>query len=141
VIVMRLLIVLTVVACAHPAPPPPPAHRRAGELMIEVEKRFERAGRAATSGHWELATYDVHELREVFDDELLPKSWNEKPPLLQESKGFVEHTLPALEAAARTHDAGWSTTFRETVDACNHCHHVEKMDFLVVGPTGALETR
>lgn len=108
--------------------------------MIEVGLRMARFHRAAAAGAWELAAYDAHELREVFEDDLLPGTWRAKPPMQYEARTFLDGPLPQLEAAARTHDRDWGKTFATVVTACNHCHSVGHNAFIIVEDDGNLRT-
>jgi hypothetical protein len=134
---MKSLAALVLVACAQPPPAAKPEHRRGGELMIEVGTRYARLPREIAADHWELAAYDLHELREVFEDDLLPRAWNDNPAMQHESKAFLTGPLAALEASARTRDqAGWPATFDATTKACNACHAVAHVAFIVIDKDG-----
>lgn len=136
---MKLLAALLLAACAHPAPKAPPIHRRGGELMIEVGTRYARVGREVAANRWELAAYDIHELRETFEDDLLPRTWNDNPTMQHASKTFLDGPLANLEATARTKDrAAWATAFAATTDACNACHRDGKVEFIEIDANGAL---
>jgi hypothetical protein len=135
---VKYLLALVVVSCSHPAPPTAPA-RRAGDLMIEVGARFERCQRAIAAGAWELAAYDLHELREIFDDDLLPGKWSGNPAMQHDAHAFIVGPLSQLEAAARVRDrAAWDSAHAATVTACNACHATAHVGFLVVDGSGAL---
>ena len=77
--VISAALVIVVVWCSdthsttdHPAAPPHTTdHPRGfGELMPEVGRHFERAGRAASAHRWELAQYDIDELQEIFEQDV-----------------------------------------------------------------------
>lgn len=136
---MKCLAALVLAACAQPQPPAKPEHRRGGELMIEVGARYTRLPHEIAADRWELAAYDVHELREVFDDDLLPRAWGDNPAMQHEAKMFLTGPLAALEASARTRDkAGWATTFDATTKACNACHLAAHVAFIEIDADGAL---
>ena len=104
---------------------------------MEVGARFERSQRAVAAGRWELAAYDVHELREVFEDDLLPGKWADNPSMGHETHAFIAGPLPQLEAAARDRSA-WDGAFGTTVKACNACHQVAHVAFIEIDAAGAL---
>ena len=136
---MRFVAALVLVACAQPPPPTKPVHRRGGELMIEVGARYARLPHEIAADRWELAAYDVHELRETFEDDLPPRAWGDNPAMQHEAKAFLAGPLAALEASARTRDhAGWAATFDATTKACNACHAVAHVEFIEIGADGAL---
>lgn len=126
------------VGCSPAVAPPTVPKRRAGELMMEVGSRFERANIAAQSARWDVAVYDTHELREVFDDDLLPGRWADNPTMSSEAHKFLAGPLAALEADARTHDArGWAAAFATTTAACNACHRIARVAFIQIDESGA----
>lgn len=101
--------------------------------------RFERSLRAVAAGRWELAAYDVHELREVLEDDLLPGKWADNPSMSHEARAFLAGPLSQLEAAARERDRGaWDGAFGTTLKACNACHQVAHVEFLEIDAPGAL---
>ena len=126
-------------ACTGAVPLAKPEHRRGGELMIEVGVRFAHASREAAAGSWELATYDLHELREAFEDDLLTKTWADNPTMKHEASGFLAGPLAQLEATARTRDEGtWASSFAATTKGCNACHTAGHVAFIVIGSEGVL---
>lgn len=101
--------------------------------------RYARVSREIAAERWELAAYDVHELRETFEDDLLPHTWNENPAMQRAAKQFLDGPLAQLEATARTKDhATWSADFAATTKACNACHLEGKVAFIEIDATGAL---
>lgn len=138
---MRLLAVALALlaACAHAPAPAAPEHRRGGELMIEVGTRYARLTREVDAARWELAAYDIHELREAFEDDLLPRTWGDNPTMQHAAHGFLAGPLAALEATARTKDrAGWPAAFAATTAACNACHRDAHVAFVEIDDAGAL---
>ena len=136
---MRWIAAILLAACAQPPSPAKPEHRRGGELMIEVGTRYARLPREIATDRWELAAYDVHELREAFEDDLLPRAWADNPTMQHEAKTFLSGPLAALEASARTRDgAGWPATFDATTKACNACHAAAHVTFIEIAPDGSL---
>lgn len=134
----QFMLLAHLAACTAATPPEIP-RRRAGELMIEVGMRFQRARRAVTASAWELAAYDVHELREVFEDDLLPGKWSDNPSMLHEAHAFLSGPLLQLEASARVRDlAAWDSVFETTTRACNSCHAIGHVGFVAIEASGAV---
>jgi len=107
--------------------------------MIEVGTRYVRLSREVAAGRWELAAYDVHELRETFEDDLLVHTWGDNPTMQKAAKDFLAGPLAQLEATARTQDrAGWGTAFGATTTACNACHKTGKVAFVEIADDGSL---
>lgn len=131
-------------SCSSPPPSTTPSApsaeppQRFGQLMSEVGHRFERLGMAGRAGAWELAAYDVHELEEVFEEDM-PHA---RPPaevtidLVPLAAAFASTPLPELSRAIEGHDtARFETAFASTATACNACHQATGHGFIVVPTT------
>jgi hypothetical protein len=104
--------------------------------MMEIGLRFERTGRAAIVGRWELAAYDVDELEEVFRGDLIPSSWTEHAGVARLAHDFVTATLPALHSAVQRRDRqALEDAFTATARACNACHVAAGMSFIEISET------
>jgi hypothetical protein len=104
--------------------------------MVEVGQRFERAGRAASAGRFDLAGYEVDELGEVFGEELpraeLPKE-GPTASLPAMAAAFAKTYPERLKAAVAAHDLDrFRTAFRETSVSCNACHQVSGHGFIEI---------
>lgn len=115
----------------------PPA-RRFGDVMSEVARRFERAGRAVVAGRWDLADYDLGEIEEVFEQDI-PHA--ERPPDVPVdptpiAAAFAANTLPALQKAVAAHDtAAFARAYADASTACNGCHAAAAKKFIVIPST------
>jgi hypothetical protein len=107
-----------------------------GNVMVQVARRFEIAGRAASANRFELAEFEVGEIAEVFETDVpgaeLPK---EGPtahiPLM--AKAFLESTAPELKKAASAKDrAAFAAAFQRTAAVCNACHQASAKAFIQV---------
>jgi hypothetical protein len=109
---------------------------RYGALMAEVGTRFERLGRAAIAGRFELAEFERGEIEEIFEEDL-PRA---EPP--RESAGvdlngvaqaFSETDLPALKKAIESKS---SRTLRDSyalaAETCNGCHRTSGHRFIEI---------
>ncbi len=98
---------------------------RFGELMGDVGRRFELAGRAAAANRFELASFEVGEMGEVLAElprAELPKEGN-TAVLGSMTEDFRKTNLPALAAAAKNKDArAFTEAFANAAAACNACH-------------------
>ena len=91
--------------------------------MDEAGRRFQRAGRAVVAGRWDLATYDLHELDEIFDDDLAGSSWHGKAELSALAHQFQTRQLAQLQVAVRSRDRGaFEHAAADAARACNACH-------------------
>ena len=124
------------------AAPPPTAsrpHPRFGAVMAEVGLRFERAGRAASSGRFELAAFEVGELEELFSEDVpnaeLPKEGTSVnlPGL---ASIFAKTNIAPLKSAAAAHDLSrFRDAFRDASLACTACHQASGHGFIEISPT------
>lgn len=76
---------------------------RLGNVMVEVARRFEIAGRAMNANRFELAEFEVGEIEELFEDDVpnaeLPKE-GPTAHIPAVAKGFLEANVPELKRAA-----------------------------------------
>jgi hypothetical protein len=109
-----------------------------GELMPEVGHRFERAGRAVLAGRWELASYDLHELDEVLDDDLPHAQQPEDihVDLLPMARDLAARGVAAMQRAAQARDrAAFEAAFAQSAALCANCHHAANRAFIEVPTT------
>ena len=127
---MRYALLLLAACAAQPRPVAAP--RRLGDAMVETAMRFQRAGRAVLAGRWELAAYDIHELEEVFGEDLAASPWQGNPKLPALAHAF--HTdLVALRDAARAHDrTAFETAVAHAAQSCNGCHKSADMAYIEI---------
>jgi len=130
-----LVSALVLASCGGGAAEP---QRHFGDVMSEVGRRFERAGRAAKAGRWELARYDLDELDEIFEDDVPHAA---TPPDVHADLQGLAHAFavahpPALRRAAAAHDgAAFEAAFRDAATACNACHAAAHRAFVEVPTT------
>lgn len=136
-----LLIVVTALAalagCTR-TEPTKPARRGWGSVMTEVGRRFELAGRAGVAKRWELAAYEVDEMKESFDElptAELPKEGNTST-LVPTSEAFAKTQLEELLHAADAKDeAAFVAAFNRAAAQCNACHVSSGHGFIEVPTT------
>jgi mono/diheme cytochrome c family protein len=109
---------------------------RLGNVMVEVARRFETAGRAATGNRFELAEFEVGEIGELFEDDVPNAELPKEGPTAHISavaKGFLEANVPELKkaAAAKDHDA-FGAAFQRAASICNACHQAAAKGFIQV---------
>ncbi len=116
------------------APPPPAAGgslARFGPLMLQIGHRLELSGRAARIGRWELATYEVEELVEVYEGPLLEAPAPDE--IHARIEPFITSCLRPLEEAARAHDlARFEREWATTTTGCNACHQQAGVGFIEI---------
>jgi hypothetical protein len=104
--------------------------------MEEAGRRFERAGRAVIAGRWDLATYDLHELDEIFAEDLAASSWHGKAELSAMALQFQKQQLVALRVAVGSHDRGaFAHAAANAARACNACHKKAVQAYIEISET------
>ncbi len=102
--------------------------------MTQVGRRFELLGRAMQAKRWELADFELGELRETFDDiptAEIPRDVKASIPEL--AKGIVPSIEATLQDAVTKRDiTGAATAFARAAQACNGCHQASGRKFIEV---------
>lgn len=107
-----------------------------GSAMAEVGRRFELVGRALAAGRYELASYELDEIDEVFHDTLphtsLPKEGH--PERIEPLRVvFAEQGLTELARALGTKSTTEArAAFAATATSCNACHQASGHAFIEV---------
>ena len=128
---MRYALLFLAACAAQPRPVATP--RRLGDAMVETAMRFQRAGRAVLAGRWELAAYDIHELEEVFGEDLAASPWQNNPKLPPLAQQFHAQDLAALKVAVRAHDrVAFETAVAHAAQTCNGCHKTADMAYIEI---------
>jgi len=130
VVVLGGILSLASSGCRQPQAERP----RSGALMAEVGRRFELLGRAAAARRWDLASFELEELGEVFEDlprAKLPQHANVDLRGLEQA--FTKANVAELDAALRARDlTGLATAFARAAGACNGCHQATGHAFVEI---------
>lgn len=127
-------------ACAAAPPRPAAPARRLGDAMAETGARFERIGRAGLAGRWELASYDLDELGEIFKEDLAGSSWQGNDQLPAIAKRFESRELAALDAAIHARDrAAFDRAVAQAAATCNECHRAAQKPYIEISATPGSE--
>lgn len=114
----------------------PEREPRYGELMAEVGRRFELAGRGVRSGRLALATFELEELQEIFDEDLpkaAPPRVNAGVDLAGVAGAFRQTNLPDLLSAVRARDVrAFGAAYARAAETCNGCHRASGHEFIEV---------
>jgi hypothetical protein len=107
-----------------------------GDVMAQVGRRFEIAGRAAVANRFELAEFEAGELEELFEGDVPRASLPKEGPtahIAPMARAFLENSAPDLKkaAAAKNRD-GFTAAFQRTATACNACHQSSQKAFIQV---------
>jgi hypothetical protein len=106
-----------------------------GELMAGQQVRHAKLWFAGENENWRLATYEVDELKEGFDDvvKLHPVLEDSHVPVSKLVPAIIEGPLGEVDAAVEARDkAHFETAFDKLTAACNQCHQAANFGFNVV---------
>jgi hypothetical protein len=107
-----------------------------GNVMVEVARRFEIAGRAANANRFELAEFETGEIEELFGSDVPNAEMPKEGPTAHiptMAKALLETAAPELKkaAAARDHVA-FAAAFQHMASMCNACHQASAKAFIQV---------
>ena len=107
-----------------------------GNVMVQVARRFEIAGRAANANRFELAEFEAGEIEELFETDVLGAEPPKEGPTAHipaMAKAFLETNAPELKSAAGAKDrARFVAAFQGAASACNACHQASAKGFIQV---------
>src|SRR5580658_8234515 len=110
-----------------------------GNVMVQVARRFEIAGRAANANRFELSEFEAGEIEELFESDVpraeLPKE-GPTAHIPAMAKTFLEASAPDLKKGAASRDMkAFAAAFQRTAAACNGCHQASAKAFIQVPST------
>jgi len=142
-LVVGLLAASTLSASSQPASAPPehsPKEDRPssylpglGEFMGRIQVDHATLCLAGEARNWELAGYQLSELKEVFSDvqDLVPRYHN--IPVGDMIDAIITGTITELEGAIAVRDFNkFSGSFDSLTAACNSCHQAANRGFIVI---------
>ena len=102
------------------------AQRALGTLMMEVGQRITATNIAAKAGKWDLADYELGELKEAMETGELTR-----PEHKAALEKFLNGPFTKIEKVVKDKDAaGFQAAFDSTVQACNNCHKASGKPFI-----------
>jgi hypothetical protein len=104
-----------------------------GEFMGRIQVDHAKLWLAGEARNWELAGYQLSELKEVFSDvqDLVPRYQN--IPVGEMIDAIITGAIADLEGAIEARDFGkFSTSFDELTAACNSCHQAANRAYIVI---------
>jgi len=106
-----------------------------GELMSLQQMRHVKLWFAGEAGNWKLASYELDELKEGFDDivRLHPTHKDSPVPIPEAVAKIVVEPLSEVGKAIEAKDkVRFAKTFDAVTDGCNSCHRATNFAFNVV---------
>src|SRR5262245_6836613 len=118
-------------AAARPAPAASVAGL--GEIMALQQMRHLKLWFAGSGSNWELAAYELDELKEGFDDVVKRFPTKDGVALAPMVKLITAHEVPELEKAIAARDgAKFASAFDALTAGCNGCHQATKHPYIVI---------
>ena len=106
-----------------------------GELMSLQQMRHDKLWRAGRAENWELASYELDELGEGFDDvvHFHPTHKDAPLPLSELVPKLTASPIRSLRAAVDAKDRqAFAAAFDTLTASCNACHQATRFGFNVV---------
>jgi len=107
-----------------------------GNVMVQVARRFEIAGRAANANRFELSEFEAGEIEELFETDVPAAELPKEGPTAHipaMAKAFLEAGVPPLKSAAAAKDrAAFAAAFQRAATLCNACHQASAKGFIQV---------
>jgi hypothetical protein len=94
-----------------------------GEFMTAIQLRHAKLWFAGKSNNWDLAAYEIDEIKEGLEDAARLHSTFDGVPVAEMIKTIINPRLERLEKAIeRKNSAQFIAAFDELTDGCNSCH-------------------
>ena len=104
-----------------------------GEFMERIQVDHAKLWLAGEARNWELAEYQLTELKEVFSDvqDLVPTYQN--VPVGDMVDAIITGAIAGLESAIASRDfSTFSASFDKLTTACNSCHQAANRAYIVI---------
>lgn len=106
-----------------------------GEIMAQTATRHAKLWFAGQAKNWDLATYEVDELKEGFEDagKYHPTHKHIKQPVPELIGKYMDQPLANIEQAIKDkNQQGFNAGYGQLTTACNACHQSTDFGFNVV---------
>jgi hypothetical protein len=107
------------------------------EIMLFTQMRHAKLWLAGSARNWELADYEIDELKEGFEDAVKHFPTYEDIPVGTMIPSMMTGPIGKVEAAIKARDSGRFTASFDTLTAtCNGCHAAANRAFIVIQRPG-----
>jgi hypothetical protein len=104
-----------------------------GEIMAAQQMRHAKLWLAGRARNWPLASYELDELREGFEDAAKFQPVHDDVPVAAMIAKLTPEPLEALsKAVAAKNAAQFARSFDQLTAACNECHRAANHGFIVI---------
>jgi hypothetical protein len=108
-----------------------------GEVMLFTQMRHAKLWLAGRAGNWELADYQIDELKEGFDDAVRHFPTYDSIPVGSMIQSMMTGPIGKVEAAIKARDSQkFTASFDMLTAACNSCHGAANRAFIVIERPG-----
>ena len=100
-----------------------------GDFMGSIQKHHNKLWFAGTQENWELASFEIHELEELFEDIKTYHAQREETKVIS----IIEPGLTAVEDAIEKQNIeAFKQGYTALTNSCNTCHHATKHEFIKI---------
>lgn len=105
-----------------------------GEIMGLTQMRHSKLWFAGNARNWELASYELDEIKEGMDDAVkFHPVFKKDAPIADILAKFTTQPLNEIESAIRAKDGvKFKKSFDKLTKACNECHQAAGQGFIVI---------
>jgi hypothetical protein len=104
-----------------------------GEIMTLQQMRHLKLWFAGKARNWELAAYELDELKEGFEDVAKYFPSKDDVPLAPMVAAITDKEVPALDKAIEAKNPkAFATAFDALTQSCNACHQASKHGFIAI---------
>lgn len=102
-----------------------------GEFMTSTQLRHAKLWFAGKQNNWDLAAYEIDEIKEGLDDAARLHPNFDGVPVAEMIKTIIDPRIEELEKAVRAKSsAKFSAAFDELTSGCNSCHAAANKPFI-----------
>ena len=136
-VTMLAFIVFSLSSCREKTEKPaqPPYTPGLGEIMTFQQMRHAKLWFAGQNANWPLASYELDELNEGFEDVATyhPTHKDAQLPIPQLIDKMIKAPISQLDEAIKAQDQDrFTKTFDQLTEGCNGCHQATKFGFNAV---------
>jgi hypothetical protein len=122
-IVISVVIMVGSAALAAAEPARAPYEPGLGEFMMATQLRHAKLWFAGKSHNWDLAAYEIDEIKEGLQDAARLHSTVDGVPVAEMIKTIIDPRIERLEKAVDAkNNSQFIAAFDELTDGCNACH-------------------
>lgn len=115
------------------APPAKPYVPGLGEFMTFTQVRHAKLWLAGSVNNWELADYELDELKEGLEEAAKYVPTYKNMPVGQMIESTIMRPIADVESAIKARDrAKFASAFDKLTEACNACHQAANRPFIVI---------